>query len=165
MSGYGDTAARAAAERNKNKSAEPPKPPKSFTPKSTAGAYAMGSPGAPAKPYKKPEPKPPKKKDDSPKGTQGAYTMGTSGGPRVSTPPKAQESAQRRASGGPGGYAEKMMNEGTKMAMRADRIKSGRFKGKYYGPDEFKGNLKLLKAWRISGSPKDTKAFAKSQKG
>lgn len=115
-------------------------------------------------------------KSDKPKSTATAYAMGTSGGPRVSTPPKAQEAAKRRASSsynpmegtstkGLTGYAKRSVEESNKDVSRYKRIAAGAYKGKYYGPDEFKGNLKLLKAWRVSGSPKDTKAFAKSQKG
>lgn len=45
------------------------------------------------------------------------------------------------------------------------RKANNQYKGKYYGPDVFKGNMSVLKAWRKAGSPKDVKAFAKSQKG
>jgi hypothetical protein len=42
------------------------------------------------------------------------------------------------------------------------RKANNQYKGKYYGPDTFKGNMSLLKAWRKAGSPKDVKAFAKN---
>jgi hypothetical protein len=45
--------------------------------------------------------------------------------------------------------------------VRPKRIAEGKFKGKYYGPDEFKGDLKKLRAWREAGSPKDKSKFAK----
>jgi hypothetical protein len=46
-------------------------------------------------------------------------------------------------------------------AYRADRANRGNFKGDYYGPDAFKGNLTMVDKWRAAGSPKNTKAFAK----
>lgn len=45
---------------------------------------------------------------------------------------------------------------------RKNRIANKEYKGKYYGPDAFKGDMNKLKAWRKAGSPKDVKAFAKS---
>jgi hypothetical protein len=44
---------------------------------------------------------------------------------------------------------------------RKHKRDAGQFKGKYYGPDEFKGNLKMVDEWRKHGSPTDRKAFAK----
>jgi hypothetical protein len=46
-------------------------------------------------------------------------------------------------------------------ARRRERIKKGDFKGKYYGPDVFKGDMNKLRAWRKAGSP-DPKKFARS---
>lgn len=43
---------------------------------------------------------------------------------------------------------------------RAKRIAEGDYKGKYYGPDEFKGDTKKLAAWRAAGSPKDKSKYA-----
>jgi hypothetical protein len=48
---------------------------------------------------------------------------------------------------------------------RESRKRRGDFKGKFYGPDAFKGDMNVLKAWRMAGSPKDTKAFASKAKG
>lgn len=42
---------------------------------------------------------------------------------------------------------------------RLNRRLRGDFKGKYYGPDEFKGDEKKLSAWRAAGSPKDKSRF------
>jgi hypothetical protein len=64
--------------------------------------------------------------------------------------------AQRE--GMPGPELERLNNR------RAARIKSKDFKGKYYGPDEFKGNLSILKAWRKAGSPNASK-FMKDGRG
>jgi hypothetical protein len=44
-------------------------------------------------------------------------------------------------------------------AYRDKRISEHKYKGKYYGPDEFKGSLTTLKSWRAAGSPKNTKDF------
>lgn len=49
-------------------------------------------------------------------------------------------------------------------AYRADRIHRGLFKGDYYGPDAFKGDLALLEKWRGAGSPKNTAAFARKNR-
>ena len=38
-------------------------------------------------------------------------------------------------------------------AGRAQRAKEGRYKGKYYGPDAFKGNLSKIDAWKKAGKP------------
>lgn len=57
----------------------------------------------------------------------------------------------------PGPERERLENK------RRERIKNKDYKGKYYGPDEFKGNMNMLRAWRAAGSP-DSKKFARSAK-
>lgn len=48
-----------------------------------------------------------------------------------------------------------------KNAARLARVKSGDYKGKYYGPDEFKGNLAKIAAWKKAGGKRsDIKKFA-----
>jgi hypothetical protein len=47
---------------------------------------------------------------------------------------------------------------------REDMANRGNYRGKYYGPDEFKGNLSMLDKWRKSGSPKNVKGFAKKNR-
>lgn len=184
MSEYQDTYNRAQRPKPKPRA----EAIKRFTPKSTAGAYAMGSPGAPAKPYKKSEPKKDKTekpKEFKPKDTSKAFAMGTSGGIRFSTKGKIQAAARRRTEKTASDrYAESLEKNSVKYKTRAKidardpgkqdrpnvnemrkrRIASGDFKGKHYGPDEFKGNLAVLKAWRRAGSPKDTAGFNKNYK-
>jgi hypothetical protein len=58
----------------------------------------------------------------------------------------------------PGSELERLNNR------RAARTKSGDFKGKYYGPDQFKGNMSILKSWRKAGSP-DVNKFIRSGRG
>lgn len=38
------------------------------------------------------------------------------------------------------------------------------YKGKYYGPDLFKGDMDLIKAWRKAGKPKDHAKWLKSHR-
>lgn len=42
---------------------------------------------------------------------------------------------------------------GTAAQRRKWRITNGDFKGKYYGPDVFKGDLKKIKEWKAKGKP------------
>jgi hypothetical protein len=44
---------------------------------------------------------------------------------------------------------------------RAYRIKNKQYKGKYWGPDEFKGDLDKVRAWEKAGRPKSAKERAK----
>lgn len=53
-------------------------------------------------------------------------------------------------------------NETAYKQYRAKRRAEGDFKGKYYGPDEFKGDERMLAKWRASGSPKITKTLIKN---
>jgi hypothetical protein len=53
---------------------------------------------------------------------------------------------------------------GTRTQQRDWRAKNGDYKGKYYGPDQFKGNMAMIKAWKKAGKP-DRNSFAKSYKG
>lgn len=46
---------------------------------------------------------------------------------------------------------------------RKNRMARGDYKGKYYGPDAFKGDMGKLKAWRKAGSPKDVTKFARTK--
>ena len=45
---------------------------------------------------------------------------------------------------------------------RAYRISKKQYKGKYWGPDEFKGDLNKVREWEKAGRPKDRSAFMKS---
>lgn len=56
------------------------------------------------------------------------------------------------------GFANKTFKNAAER--RAYRIQQGAYKGRYYGPDAFKGDMNIQQAWRKAGSPKDTKAFA-----
>lgn len=58
--------------------------------------------------------------------------------------------------------ARKATPETKKELKIATRINDGKFKGKYYGPDEFKGNTKLIDEWKKSGKP-NRQAFARSR--
>jgi hypothetical protein len=49
-------------------------------------------------------------------------------------------------------------------ADRQKRIGMHQFKGKYWGPEEFKGDQKKIDAWKAAGKPKDRAAFAKAYK-
>jgi hypothetical protein len=79
--------------------------------------------------------------------------------------PSAKKAAERRArtkglqqvQNTPGPERERLE------VRRRERIKNKDYKGKYYGPDEFKGNMNMLRAWRAAGSP-DSKKFARSAK-
>lgn len=48
---------------------------------------------------------------------------------------------------------------------RMRRNASGDFKGKYYGPDELKGNISALQRWRDAGSPKDISKYIPNRSG
>lgn len=60
-------------------------------------------------------------------------------------------------------YSKERSNRDVKMGeYRRGRVKMGLFKGKYYGPDAFKGDLSKVDAWRKAGGKKsDVKKFAK----
>lgn len=45
---------------------------------------------------------------------------------------------------------------------RAYRISKKQYKGKYWGPDEFKGDLNKVREWEKAGRPKDRSAFMKA---
>jgi hypothetical protein len=61
-----------------------------------------------------------------------------------------QEAASKRAK-------SKMQGE-----IRKERIATGSYKGKYMGPDEFKGNEAAIKRWKAAGGKRsDIKKFAK----
>lgn len=51
-------------------------------------------------------------------------------------------------------------NEDAYFNYRQARMQKKDYKGKYYGPDEFKGNIQKLSKWRAAGSPKDKSKFA-----
>lgn len=49
----------------------------------------------------------------------------------------------------------------SKNVKRLARVKSGDYKGDYYGPDEFRGNLSKIAAWKKAGGKRsDIKKFA-----
>lgn len=48
-----------------------------------------------------------------------------------------------------------------KRKQRQMRIKEGEFKGKYYGPDAFKGNTAKIDAWKKAGKPEIKKFLNK----
>lgn len=65
--------------------------------------------------------------------------------------------------GGGGAHRAEALTKANQDALynyRLNRRLRGDFKGKYYGPDEFKGSEKKLAAWRAAGSPKDKSRFA-----
>lgn len=71
--------------------------------------------------------------------------------------PETSSSLQNRFLKSQGGNAK--ANEESFRSYRNRRIKEHEFKGKYYGPDEFKGDLTKLSKWRAAGSPKDKSKF------
>lgn len=46
---------------------------------------------------------------------------------------------------------------------RHKRRTTGAYKGNFYGPDQFKGDMERLKDWRKAGSPKDVEGWLASQ--
>jgi len=50
-------------------------------------------------------------------------------------------------------------------AQRERRNAKGDFKGKYYGPDELRGNISALQRWRDAGSPKDISKYIPNRSG
>lgn len=59
--------------------------------------------------------------------------------------------------------AKRRAMDKAKTMVREDRRKAGEFKGKYWGPDEFKGNQSMINAWKAAGKPKNRAKFAKSR--
>lgn len=51
--------------------------------------------------------------------------------------------------------AERRSSTESRMKSRGQRIQSGDFKGKYWGPDKFKGNQQKIDAWKKAGKPRN----------
>jgi hypothetical protein len=72
----------------------------------------------------------------------------------IKKPVDFKDAASRRA-------LDRQFSSTKLQAYRDKRISEHKFKGKYYGPDRFKGDLTSLKTWRAAGSPKNLKDFVK----
>lgn len=183
---YGDPGQQAKAnEARRTRIIPPKKPEKPKGPRSTTvSSYTTG--GAPRKLNITATPT--KKKPSEPKRvTVSSYATG--GAPRQlgpTAPSGAQRAAQRRAEGGYQHYSSTNKlsqakrdeakrnqsvspsdvstraknNENALWGYREKRKAAGNFKGKYYGPDVFKGDTAKLSKWRAAGSPKDKSKFA-----
>lgn len=68
---------------------------------------------------------------------------------RRATPEQAKRQDVKTRSGAtPDPARRKQVVSAARRRDRQERIKSGDFKGKYYGPDRFKGNLAAIDAWK-----------------
>jgi ribosomal protein L35AE/L33A len=76
---------------------------------------------------------------------------------------KAKEAKDKQdAETYPHGRTTYRSNDDKYVAAVAGRKKMGTFKGKYYGPDELKGNIRLLRKWKAAGKPEDVSVFKRS---
>jgi hypothetical protein len=51
--------------------------------------------------------------------------------------------------------AERRTSTESRMKSRGQRVQSKDFKGKYWGPDQFKGNQQKIDAWKKAGKPRN----------
>lgn len=131
---------------------KPDKPAKKVSPTNTVGIYAMGSGSYNKTGVKVDRPKSPSKpkdngpKDSGPKATAGAYAMGAGKENKTGVSQKDIQKAASRRITSPSNPTNK------------------KYRGKYAGPDEFKGNTKMIAAWKAAGSPGKGKVGAQAKK-
>ena len=108
-----------------------------------------GSPTATAP--KKSEPKAPKKQISS---ATAASFVGKPYGSSGNTPPAAQRAAARVTGRTPS--SPSAPKAGQKATNMAEKLRTRNFKGKYFGPDEFKGDMAKLRKWKSEGKKRNS---------
>lgn len=94
------------------------------------------------------------------KATAASFVGKNYGGGGTSTPPAAQRAAKRAVTTKSAGdrYAEGLAKRSEKRKDRTiqQRIQMRAFKGKFYGPDEFKGDTAAIKKWKAGGKKRNS---------